>query len=101
MNPPIIESWTGVRACVVGGTGFLGYQIVTRLRVRGAVVRVLAPDAPVGHPIRSRSDVEWVVGDVRDETAVAAATAECCVVFQASGPVPVSRIPWFGPNRTC
>ena len=87
MNEPVLDSWTGVRACVIGGTGFLGYQIVDRLLARKAIVRVLAPDAPPDHPIRSRSGVEWIVGDVRDSAVVAAAVDRCRVVFQASGPV--------------
>jgi dihydroflavonol-4-reductase len=87
MNPPVIHSWAGVRACVVGGTGFLGYQIADRLAVRGAAVRVLAPVATDDHPIHSRTDIEWVVGDVR--TAAAKTFADCRAVFQAAGPVQV------------
>lgn len=87
MNDLVVDSWRGVRACVIGGTGFLGYQIVNRLLSRMAAVRVLAPDAPPDHPICQRSEVEWIRGDIRDRSALAAAAAGCRVVFQASGPV--------------
>lgn len=103
MNPPVIDSWTGVRSCVVGGTGFLGYQIVTRLLARGSVVRVLAPAASENHPIHARRDVEWVRGDVRDRRAVLAAVSGARVVFHASGPVHVGtadRIAQLDPHTS-
>src|SRR4029079_19544127 len=92
MNPAFITSWKGTRTCVIGGTGFLGYQIVDRLIARGAIVRVLASGAPNGHPIRTRAGIEWIVGDVREEKRVNEAVKDCRVVFHASGPVSVGNI---------
>jgi dihydroflavonol-4-reductase len=103
MNPPVLESWVGLRACVVGGTGFLGYPIVERLLARGATVRVLAHGAPDKHPIHTRTDIEWVRGDMRDPVTVAKAVSGCRVVFQASGPVHVGtrdRVAGLDPHTT-
>ncbi len=86
--PPPLD-WPRSPTCVVGGTGFLGLQIVHALRWRGAPVRVFALPAAADHPLRSLPGVELVAGDVRDPEAVAAAVAGCRVVFQASGPVVV------------
>lgn len=89
MNPSRLESWAGVPVCVVGGTGFLGFQIVRRLLARNARVRVLAFPPPPGHPLHQMPEVELRTGDIRDPVAVADAVRGCRVVFQAAGPVAV------------
>jgi dihydroflavonol-4-reductase len=81
------EFWHGRRACVTGGTGLLGYQIVRCLRERGATVVVLALPPRDGHPLRHEPGVEGAFGDVRDPAVVARAVAGCDVVFHAAGVV--------------
>lgn len=60
---------------VTGGTGFLGAALVRRLLADGARVRVLDDDSrgAVGRLADLRGNFEFVKGDVRDPSAVAAA----------------------------
>ena len=60
---------------VTGGTGFLGAALVRRLLAEGARVRVLDDDSrgAVGRLADLRGNFEFVKGDVRDPSAVAAA----------------------------
>lgn len=79
--------WTGTRACVFGGSGFLGRHIVAALLARGALVRSLSlpgPEVADPHP-----NLDARTGDLADPDAVRAATADARVVFLAAGPVGV------------
>jgi dTDP-L-rhamnose 4-epimerase len=60
---------------ITGGAGFIGRHLARALLARGDRVRVLDPLIEQVHPDRQRpedldSEVELVVGDVRDDTAV-------------------------------
>src|SRR3954451_7010558 len=60
---------------ITGGAGFIGRHLAQALLARGDQVRVLDSLIEQVHPTRERPlelarDVELVVGDVRDETAV-------------------------------
>jgi uncharacterized protein YbjT (DUF2867 family) len=70
---------------VFGGTGFLGRNIVTRLRARGLAVRVVAR-----HPERAerifgepRPELSYQAGDVLDEGSAAAAIEGAYMVVNA------------------
>jgi uncharacterized protein YbjT (DUF2867 family) len=67
---------------VAGGTGRLGSLVVRRLGERGLAVRVLTRDRAKARHLTDEQ-VEIVVGDVRDEAAVSAATAGATVVVSA------------------
>jgi len=73
------------RWLVTGGAGFCGRAIVDLLVERGERVRVLDLVAP------ERSDVEAVLGDVRDATLVRRAVSGCDRVIHAAAAVPLSR----------
>jgi uncharacterized protein YbjT (DUF2867 family) len=65
---------------VVGGTGTLGREIVSRLLAAGREVRVLTRDAAhVADP-----DVEVAIGDVRDASTLAAAAKGASAVISAA-----------------
>ena len=71
---------------VLGGTGFLGRQLVHRLAAEGAVVRV-AVRYPEGArsalPVADPDQVTFVRADVRDQASVAAAIAGADAVVNA------------------
>ncbi len=66
------------RALVTGATGALGPCVVAELRAAGFEVRALSLDKP--RPGLLPSDVEHLVGDVNDATAVSAAVQGCAAV---------------------
>ena len=81
--------WLNKRVCVTGGTGFLGWHIVSQLLALSAKVRVF------GLPPRSTrlasllSSCDCMVGDVCDSDAVRKAIHGCDVVIHTAGPVAV------------
>jgi dihydroflavonol-4-reductase len=81
--------WRGKQACVTGGTGLLGYQVVRGLLEAGAKVRVLALPPRSQHPLCGDSRVEMTLGDVRDPGVVRRAVSDCDVVFHVAGVVAV------------
>ena len=83
--------WAGKRVCVTGGTGMLGYQLVSQLLRLGAHVRVLALPPPTVHPIHAQRIIFKVFGDVRDPELVRLATAGCDVIFHTAGVVSIWR----------
>jgi len=74
---------------VTGGAGFIGRKLVDAL-VEQNHVRVL-DDGSTGEPERLPDGVEYVEGDVRDETAVESATEGVDVVFHEAAVVSVSE----------
>ena len=81
--------WAGTRACVLGGTGFLGRHIVGQLLAAGATVRTVSlPGVELGY---THSRLETRCGDVTDPAVVSDAVAGTRVVFLAAGPVGVGR----------
>lgn len=78
---------------VTGGGGFIGSHLVRALVRRGERVRVF-DDGSSGGPERAAdvlADVEWVVGDVRDELAVRRACAGVEVVLHHAAIASVPR----------
>jgi len=72
-----------VRALVTGGTGFVGSQLAAALVARGDSVRVLRR-ANSSLVALDGLPVEHAIGDILDETAVAAAVAGCDLVFHVA-----------------
>lgn len=80
-------------ALVTGGAGFIGSHLVHALLARGDRVRVL-DDLSSGkreNLAEVARDVELVVGDVRDEAAVAAAVRGAAVVYHQAALPSVPR----------
>jgi dTDP-L-rhamnose 4-epimerase len=82
---------------VTGGAGFLGSHLADELLSQGYFVRVLDNLAPQVHgeqgvrPQYLNSDVELVVGDIRDADAVRAALAGVDAVFHFAALVGVGQ----------
>jgi nucleoside-diphosphate-sugar epimerase len=70
-----------VRALVTGGGGFLGTEVVRRLRRRGDEVRSFSRSA---YPHLDALGVEQRRGDLADAEAVASAVEGCDVVFHVA-----------------
>ncbi len=76
------------RVTIFGGSGFLGRHLVRRLAARGNVLRIATRDPAAAHFLKPMGDVGQVVPlkvDVRDEAAVAAATAGADAVVNLVG----------------
>lgn len=88
-GPPIDEAYRGVRALVLGGTGFIGAWTVRALHAHGAVVSVVARDAARAAAAlgTARRDARVVVADLREPTAPERAIDETApaVVFNLAG----------------
>jgi nucleoside-diphosphate-sugar epimerase len=71
---------------VTGGAGFIGSHLVDGLLADGARVRVLDNLATgrAANLAAAESRIEWVRGDVRDRTAVAAAAAGVDAILHAA-----------------
>jgi dihydroflavonol-4-reductase len=79
-----------MKALVLGGTGFIGGQIVRAALGAGYHVRVLRRRHSVGALEDVADRVEWVMGDLDDlDTLVAGATG-CDVLFHAAAHYPQS-----------
>lgn len=74
---------SGVRALVIGGTGFVGSRLVERLVEEGARVRVMVRNFGSAARI-ARFSVEMVSGDVTAPEAVASAIEGCDIVFHCA-----------------
>jgi len=80
-----------VRALVTGGAGFIGSHLVTRLLHEGYSVRVL-DDLSTGkrdNLAHVASDVDLVVGDVRNSALVDEVASGCEVIFHEAAIVSV------------
>jgi NAD dependent epimerase/dehydratase len=79
-----VTEWSGRRALVTGGEGFIGSHLVERLLREGARVRALVhytPSGRLGWLDGREGDVEILPGDVRDAGRVLQATQDTDVVF--------------------
>jgi dihydroflavonol-4-reductase len=76
-----------VKALVTGGRGFIGSHVVDAVAEAGFDVRVYDASPPGGH----RSDVEHLIGDVRDAAALTTAMAGCDAVFHLAALYSYSR----------
>lgn len=76
---------------VAGGTGRLGTKVVTLLRQRGLLVRVLTRDRGRAAHLAG-AGVEIVEGDVRDPAAVRRAVAGAQRWFQRYRDLPAPRM---------
>ena len=85
------QYWTGMPVTVVGGSGFLGFQIVKQLVSAGAVVRSVSLPVPADHPIHLLKNVAVTNGDLRNRDAAKEAVTGSRVIFQAAGPVGVGK----------
>jgi uncharacterized protein YbjT (DUF2867 family) len=77
---------SGTRSvCILGGSGFVGTEIVTRLAARGWPVRVPTRSASHAHHLRVLPTVEIAVADVHDPAALARLFAGTDVVINLVG----------------
>jgi dihydroflavonol-4-reductase len=81
--------WSGKQVGVTGGSGFLGWHVVQQLVSLGAKVRVLGLSPRRKHPLLRTTDVELIMGDVRDPVAVRSLATNSEVIFHIAGPVAV------------
>jgi UDP-glucose 4-epimerase len=84
-----VVNWSDLRVLVTGGTGSFGNFIVRRLLDLGVKeVRVLSRDEKKQYDMRvfykDRSDLTFVIGDIRDRASVDEAMEEIDIVFQAA-----------------
>lgn len=76
------------RVLVIGGLGFIGVNLTTRLAVLGARVTVLTPDRSKHTneiPSFERNGVEIVEGDLRDAALISRRVVGCQIVINLSG----------------
>lgn len=73
-----------MRVLVTGATGFLGADLVRRLRMDGMQVRILARTPSRAEALRALG-VDVVVGDIADRQAVRAALPGVTVVYHLAG----------------
>lgn len=69
-----------MRALVTGATGFTGGHLARTLAARGIAVRALVRDPGRAQDLRA-AGIELTAGDLRDDTALAAATHSVDVVY--------------------
>src|ERR1017187_1087084 len=75
-----------MRACVTGGTGFLGEALARRLLSEGLSVRVLARPSPRADEL-TKLGAEIVLGDLADKEAIAQAIAGAEFVYHLAANV--------------
>ena len=81
--------WAGKRVCVTGGTGFLGFHLVQKLRERDAEVRVLGLPPRGWHPLDDMPDVHTHYCDLRNAAFARRALQGVEVVFHTAGSVAI------------
>jgi nucleoside-diphosphate-sugar epimerase len=80
-------SQSGTTSLVAGGSGYFGSLLVRRLVAAGHRVRVLDINDSDDHP----TDVEMIIGDIRDRDVVARGVEGCDLVFNNVAQVPLAR----------
>lgn len=78
------------KALVLGGTGFIGGQIVRAALKGGYAVRALRRRHSVGALADIAKHVEWVMGDLDDVDSLVTAASGCNVLFHAAAFCPQS-----------
>ena len=73
------------RICVLGGTGFIGREIVARLGAAGHEIKVLTRGPAAARELRVLPTLRVVRADVHDETRLVAEFADCDVVINLVG----------------
>ncbi len=77
---------SSLRICVLGGTGFIGKELVARLAATGYGVRVLTRAYPQQHnDLGVLPTVQFTQVDVHDEAQLVEAFAGCAVVVNLVG----------------
>jgi NADH dehydrogenase len=71
--------------CVLGGSGFIGTELVLRLVRAGHTVRVLTRDLRHADPMLVLSSVQLLAGDIHSMTFLEHAVADCDVVVNLVG----------------
>ena len=83
-----MSAYAGRRVLVIGGLGFIGGNLVSRLRHEDATVRVVSPSrarhAALAHEFES-AGVTVIEADIRDADAMGRAVVGHDVVFNVSG----------------
>ena len=79
-----------MQALVLGGTGFIGGQIVRAALDAGYGVRVLRRRHTLGALADIAHRVDWLYGDLADQDALRAAATGCDVLFHAAAYYPQS-----------
>jgi NADH dehydrogenase len=74
-----------MQVCVLGGTGFIGQEIVGRLAAAGHAVTVLTRNPAQHRDLKVLPSVQVVRADVHDESRLAQAFAGCEVVINLVG----------------
>lgn len=86
-------------AAITGGTGFLGRYIVAALHRAGFAVRMLVRQDPV-HPLLADVRPELVLGDLRDDAALARLVTGADVVVHGAGLIKArDRAQFFAVNE--
>jgi len=73
-----METLSGKRVLVTGGTGFIGRHLLPQLQRTGAAVRVLVRDAEASADLAP--GIERSLGDLRDQESLRRAVSGCQVV---------------------
>lgn len=79
-----------MQVLVLGGTGFIGGQIVRAALAAGFAVRALRRRHTVGALADVARRVEWVTGDLDDVDSLITAASDCDVLFHAAAYYPES-----------
>jgi UDP-glucose 4-epimerase len=83
---PLGDTYRDRTALVTGGFGFMGSNLVPRLKSMGARVRILGRSWPSSMTtIAGCDDVSYFKGDIRDEPVVEEAVRGCDFIFHLAG----------------
>ena len=74
-----------LKVCVLGGTGFIGSEVVARIGALGHDVKVLTRNPAQSRDLKVLPSVRFVRADVHDESRLAREFAGCHVVVNLVG----------------